>query len=97
MKREFEILQGPIGPGGFFVELRGHFHAQRLMRPILVEVFDEGIEASLLCEEVLSGRLGGFRFEREMHAFMVAILLLRPRFYPFDLGAESEQPDRDSA
>ena len=75
MKGILEILQAPIGPGGFFVLLRGHLHLQRLVRPVLVEVADEVVEAGLLDEEVLGSRLGGFLLEREVHALVAAVLL----------------------
>jgi len=48
MKRLLEIAQPLIGSGRVFVEFRGHFHVQRSMRPILVVVLNELIEASLL-------------------------------------------------
>ncbi|MGB7497347.1 MAG: hypothetical protein WBQ61_12140 [Candidatus Acidiferrum sp.] len=45
------------------------------MRTLVVEDFDELVEAGLLLQEIAGSRLGGFFFEREMHAFMAAVLL----------------------
>ena len=45
------------------------------MRPLLIEGADELIEARLLLQEVLGGRLGGLLLERQMHALMAAVLL----------------------
>jgi hypothetical protein len=36
---------------------------------------DEGVEAGLLLEHVRRGGLRRFAFEREMHAFMTAVVL----------------------
>ncbi len=45
------------------------------MRNFVVELLEEGIEACLLLQKVLSGGLGGFFLEREMHALMTPVLL----------------------
>ena len=47
------------------------------MRPLVVELLEEGIEACLLLKEVLASRFSGFFLEREMHA-LVTPVLLRP-------------------
>jgi hypothetical protein len=45
------------------------------MRTFVVELLEEGIEAFLLLQKVLSGGLGGFFLESEMHALMTPVLL----------------------
>lgn len=67
------------------------------MGTIVVEDFDEAVEPGLLLHEVPSGGLGGFFLQREMHAFMAAILLGMARLDPFNTDAQSEPPDRELA
>jgi hypothetical protein len=54
------------------------------MRSLVVELLEEGIEARLLLQKVLSGRLGGFFLEREMHALMTPVLLRSARLHPLE-------------
>ena len=45
------------------------------MRPLPVELLDEGIEARLLLQDVGRGRLGGFLLQGQMHALVPPVLL----------------------
>ena len=67
------------------------------MRTLLVEDLDELVEAGLLLEEVGGGRLGGFFFQGEMHAFMAAILLGMAGLDAFDADAQAKPPDGEFA
>lgn len=69
-------------------------HAERLVRPLIVEAVDEVIELGLLPQEVGAGRFGGLQLQRQMHAFMAAVLLRVARFDTLDGDAEPEPPDR---
>src|SRR5437016_1027100 len=55
--------------------------------------FDEIVELGLLLKEVVTGRLGGFQLQGQMHAFMAAVLLRVARFDALDLDTEPEPPD----
>ena len=67
------------------------------MRTFVVEDSDEVVEAGLLLQEVGSGRLRGFFLQREMHAFMTAVLLRVIRLDAFNANAQAEPPDRQLA
>lgn len=54
------------------------------------------IELGLLLQEVFGSRLGGLELEREMHAFVAAILLRMAGFDALDGDAEAEPPHRQS-
>ena len=43
------------------------------MRPLVIEAMQEGVEASLLLQDVGRGRLGSLRLQREVHALMAAM------------------------
>ena len=60
------------------VEVTGHFHLERLVRPLVVVLVDKGIEAGLLLEDIGGGGFGRFLFERQMHPLMSAVLLRLP-------------------
>ena len=46
-----------------------------LMRPLAIELFDEVIELRLLLQQVVGGGFGGFFLQRQVHAFVPAVLL----------------------
>ena len=75
MERIGELLQAAIGARRARVDVGRHFHPEGLVRPLLVEAGDEVIEARLLLQDVWGSGLGGFLLQRQMHAFVAAVLL----------------------
>ena len=63
------------------------------MGPLAVELLDEVVEAGLLLQEIVSGRLGCLKFQCQMHAFMAAVLLRVARLDALDVDTEPEPPD----
>lgn len=59
------------------------------MGALVVVALEELVEARLLLEEVGCGGFGGFFLEREMHAFMAAILLGMAGLDALDVDTES--------
>ena len=57
------------------VEIGGHFHVEGLMRAVLVNARDEGVEARLLLKHIGGGGLSRFAFQRQVHALVPAVLL----------------------
>src|SRR3954453_4062911 len=70
-------------------------HVERLVRTLIVKAFNEIIELGLLLQEVLAGRLGGLQLERQMHAFVAAVLLRVAGLDALDLDAKAEPPNRE--
>jgi hypothetical protein len=60
-----------------------------------IELLDEGIEPGLLLENVHARRAGCLNFQREMHAFVPAVLFGATWFGVLDGNAESEPPHRE--
>ena len=67
------------------------------MRPLVVVDTGEGLEASLLLQEVLSGRLGGFLLQGQVHTFVPAVLLWMSRFDALDRDPQTQPPHRQFA
>ena len=78
-----------IGSAGADVELSGIFHAQPLVRSLVVEFLDEAIEAALLLEEVFGRGMGRFPLERQMHALVAPVLLGVSRLDALDVDSEA--------
>ena len=57
------------------IHLSRTFHGECLVRAFVVELGEEGIELSLLLQEVLTSWSRGFLFEGQVHALMPAVLL----------------------
>jgi len=55
----------------------------------VVEDLDELIEPGLLLQKIPGRRLGGFFLQREMHAFVAAVLLWVTWLDPFDADVKS--------
>src|SRR5580704_4575580 len=91
------IGQSLTGAGGGLIDLSRALHVQGFVRTFVVEDFDEVVEASLLLQEVASGRLGGFFLQREMHAFMAAVLLGMSGLDAFNADPQAEPPDGELA
>jgi hypothetical protein len=64
-------------------------HVQGFVRALVVEDVDELVKARLLLREVGGGRLGGFFLQREVQAFMTAVLLRMAGLDAFDANAEA--------
>ena len=65
------------------------------MRPLAVIALDEGVEARLLLQDVGRGRFGRLLLERQVHAFVAAVLLRATWLDAFDVDAEPEPPHRE--
>jgi hypothetical protein len=97
VERIVDVGQSGVGTRGRLVDLGRILHTQSFVGTLVVEDFDELIEAGLLLQEVGGRRFGGLFFQCEMHAFVVAILLRMARFDPFNANAEAKPPDRKFA
>lgn len=86
VQRIFERRQSSIRPGRWAIYLGRVADAQCLVRALIVVLLDKVIELRLLLQEVLAWRLGRFLLQREMHAFMPAILLRLSRLDTFKGG-----------
>ena len=64
------------------------------MGAFLVELVPEAVKAILLLQAVEPRRPGRFLFEREMHAFMTAVLLRMAWLDALDRDAEPQPPHR---
>src|SRR5216684_2283294 len=92
------ILQaGRIGARRGRVNRRRRYLAQRLMRPLVIELVAEVIEAPLLGSERGGRRLGGFCLEGLVHAFMPPVLLGLARHNAHWGDAQLEPPHRQPA
>src|SRR5579871_902427 len=74
-------------PGRRAIELGRLALAQRLVRPLMVELVAESIETALLVGNVGRGRPAGLGLEGAVHALMAAILLRLARPYPLEPDA----------
>jgi len=97
VKRIGEIREALIWACGRAVDFRRTFHAQSLVRAILVELFDEIVELALLLKTIETRRPCRFLLEREMHPFVPSILLGMTRPDPLDADAQTKPPDRKAA
>jgi hypothetical protein len=66
------------------------------VRPLLVVLLDEVIEASLLLEKVFGGRFGVLFLQRQMHALMAPVLLRVSRLDALDADSQPQPPHRES-
>ena len=64
------------------------------MRPFVVEFLNEVVELGLLLQDVGASWPGGFFLQRQVHAFMSAVLLRMAGLDAFDADAESQPPHR---
>ena len=62
------------------------------MRPLVIELVHEGIEAGLLLEHVRRRRACRVRLQREVQTLVPAILLGMARRNPFEADTEPEPP-----
>ena len=54
------------------------------MRPLVVELVQEGIELGLLLKQIGAGGAGGFFLQGQMHALVTAVLLRMTGLDSFD-------------
>jgi hypothetical protein len=59
-----------------------------------VELLHEGIEATLLLQDIRAWRTGRLLLQREMHALVPAIPLRMARLDALDGNAQAKPPDR---
>src|SRR5262249_46897412 len=83
-----------IAPGRGPVERRRRLLAERLMRPLLVELAAGAGEAALLGGERRRRRRGRRCLERAVHAFVAPVLLRLARRDPLGRDAKLQPPDR---
>ena len=88
-----DVGQPGVGTWTRLVDLGWAFHAERLVRTLVIKDLDELVEAGLLLQKVGTGRLGGFLLQGQVHALMAAILLRGAGFDSFDTDAQAEPPD----
>ena len=67
------------------------------MRALVVEVVHEGVEPRLLLQEVLGGGSGRLLLQRQVHAFMAAVLLRMAGLDALDGDAQAQPPHRELA
>jgi hypothetical protein len=92
-----DVGQSLIEAGGGLIDFGRILHTEGLVRALIIKDFDEFVEPGLLLQEVCTGRLGGFFFEGEMHAFAAAILLRMARLDAFDANPQARPPDGEFA
>src|SRR5882672_4980173 len=83
-------------PPRWRVDLVRRSLAERLVRPLLVVVPAEGVEAPLLLGRIRGRRSRGLGLEGAMHALVAAVLLRRGRMDEVRLDAELDPPRRQS-
>jgi len=67
------------------------------MRAVAVVALDEVVEASLLLQQVVSRGLGGFLLQRQVNAFVPAVLRRMTGLDTLDLDAQAQPPDGELA
>jgi len=65
------------------------------MRSLVVVNPNEVIEALLLLQEVEGSGLSGFRLQRQVHAFVTAVLLRVPGLDALQVDDQAQPPDRE--
>jgi len=89
MERIVEIRQARVGTWRRVVDVCRTFHVQRFVWALVIEDVEKCVKARLLLKEVGGGGLGGFFFQREVQAFMTAVLVGMPWLDAFDANAEA--------
>jgi hypothetical protein len=70
VERVMRLRNAGIGAGRSGVDVSGALHPQSLMRAFGIELFNEGIEFSLLLKDVASGGACGFFLQSKMHTLV---------------------------
>src|SRR5687767_13623880 len=89
VKRILQRRQAGVGTRRRGVDLSRHLHPEPFMRSLAVVSGGEGIKAILLLKRVGGRRLRGFALERQMHAFVAAVLLWMARCDALELNAKA--------
>ena len=84
-----QLRQAVIGTRGRGVDFRGAVHPQSFVWSFVVEFFAKRVELALLLQAVGARGTRGFVLQREMHAFMAAVLLRVPGPDAFDGDAQA--------
>lgn len=92
VERVLEAGQAGIGLRRGGIDVGGALHGEGLMRPLGVELVDEGVEAFLLLDGVAGGRPGGMLLQGEVHALASTVLLGVSEFDALEPQAEAEPP-----
>lgn len=100
MVRSLKGIPGPVGADTrglrVYTPRPDTGHPQCLVRAVVVVYPDELVELLLLLQEVVSGRLGGFSLQRQVH-LMAPVLLRMSGLDAFDADPKSLPPHRQSA
>ena len=96
VKRIVKLLNALVGAAGRRVDLGRTFHRERLMRTLVVELLDKGVELGLLLKQVGAGGTGGLLFQGQMHALVTAVLLRMTGADAFYADAEPQPPNGKS-
>src|SRR5581483_3202202 len=83
-----------VGPGGGGIDLGRRLHVQSLVGTLVIEVINKIIKLGLLLQDVGSSGSSGFLLERQVHAFMAAVLLRMTGTDALDADAKTQPPDR---
>ncbi|MCC0009758.1 MAG: hypothetical protein H6875_04845 [Hyphomicrobiaceae bacterium] len=75
------------------IDVARRLHFEGLVGSFIIELADKFVEAVLLLEGVFCGGPTGVLLQREMHAFMAAVLLRIARLNPLDGDAQAQPPD----
>jgi hypothetical protein len=84
------------GSRGGLVEIGGRPVLERFVRPLVVELGSERIEAALLGGSVASGGSCGLSLQRPMHAFVTAVLLGMGGLDQLGTDPQADPPDREA-
>src|SRR6185369_9004388 len=76
------------------VEFPWTLHRERLVGALAIELLDKGVELGLLLKEVGAGRTSRFFLQRQMHAFVTAVLLWMTGLDALDGDPQPEPPHR---
>jgi hypothetical protein len=87
---------GGVGPGRGLIGRSGCLLIEGFMRPDMVEVIAEGVEALLLRGTIASRRDRGIGLEITVHTFVTPVLLRRSGLDEIRQDPESDPPDAES-
>lgn len=77
------------------INLGRAFHGEGFMRPLLIELLQEGVKLGLLLQEVGAGGTSGFFLQGQMHPFMTTVLLGMAGTNPLNGDSQAQPPYRE--